>query len=280
MKNRATVKSLSLFLSFVFLLFSFPVSVFANDSTAPAEEQITQEQTTDAQETLPETNLTATPASTALTPKPGDKTIDELQAMTFDAAAMPEFVNMDVAEEKEHVNRLTAQENGLNTVIYQNRDGSKSVYIFSNPVKYIDSSGNIKDKSSKIKAVSSTTYSYAMTDNSTKVFFPKSISDGTHLSFSDTYSIKMTPKNPEASAPVLGNDGKISYNGVFGRNTLLVYETKLNGLKEDIVLVKNIGVNEFEFEVETSLVPTLADGVWYFVNERGVRIASLGDIII
>ena len=211
----------------------------------------------------------------------GEKTFAELQAMTVDLDAIPEFIDPAAALEKMHVNRLALQETNSNTVIYQNKNGSKSTYIFASPVKYIALDGNVRDKSSSIDAVLSTVYAYAMQDNSVKAYFPKDVRNGTVIEYGG-YSISMVPKVAAAVAPALGDtDNSVVYPHAFGRNTMLLYTTKLNGVKEDIVLVKNVGENEFEFELNTSgLVPTKIGGEWYLQNGDGESVACLGKVII
>ena len=40
-----------------------------------------------------------------------------------------------------HVKRFRAQETDLNSIIFQNRDGTKTMYYFAYPVKYTDELG-------------------------------------------------------------------------------------------------------------------------------------------
>lgn len=211
--------------------------------------------------------------------KEGEKSYTELKAMTVNVATLPNFINENVALEKGHVNRVFAQEKDLNTVIYQNNDGSTSTYIFPRPVKYVDDNGVIKDKNTAVSEIFNTTYTYAMLDNSVKVYFPKNASLGTQIAF-ENYSISMAPITTATSAPMY-SDGTVLYNGAFGANTIITYNTELNGLKEDIILVKNIGKNEFEFDLTlTNLTPVQTNGKWYLKNDNNTTIASFGDILI
>ena len=57
---------------------------------------------------------------------------------TLDAADVPAVITQAEIEQYQHVNRLYEQEPDLYTVIFQNRDGSKTVYLFGSPVKYVD----------------------------------------------------------------------------------------------------------------------------------------------
>lgn len=290
MKNFRYCKALCLLLSMVLLLSSVPLSVIAWDMTETQSDTGTaaNSEATATPVTAPATDQTLAPGTIESETrehfdflKPGEKTIEELQAMTVDLTALPEVIRSDVALEKGHVNRLKVQEKNLNTVIYQNDDGTKSTYIFARPVKYIDDSGEVKDKSSKVSAFMSDRYSYAMLENSTKVYFPTSAPNGTLIQYED-YSILMAPKSTVTAVPTYQeSSGAVMYNGVFGVNTVVVYHTELNGLKEDIVLVKNIGKNEFDFELRlTDLTPVQADGKWYLQNSQGEYIGEFGEIIV
>lgn len=65
----------------------------------------------------------------------GDLTLDQLKNASLSNADLPPEISRSVADERGHVNRLYAQEPDDYTVMFQNRDGSKTVYIFSFPVK-------------------------------------------------------------------------------------------------------------------------------------------------
>lgn len=78
--------------------------------------------------------------------KPGDLTSDELKTAALDDDDLPETISPSEAKLSGHVNRLYEQEQDLNTVIFQNRAGDNTAYIYSYPVKYVDENGEVKDK--------------------------------------------------------------------------------------------------------------------------------------
>jgi hypothetical protein len=52
---------------------------------------------------------------------------------------IPETIASIVSEENNHVERLHTEEGeNLNTLIFQNEDGTKTMYIYDHPVKYRD----------------------------------------------------------------------------------------------------------------------------------------------
>lgn len=65
----------------------------------------------------------------------GDLPFEELAEATLSAEDIPACIDPALAEARGHVNRLYLQEPDDHTVMFQNRDGSKTVYVFSQPVK-------------------------------------------------------------------------------------------------------------------------------------------------
>ena len=151
---------------FAFLL-SMILVVLSFQLPAMGAEDITQDAPTT-------TTTQSAPASSTLTESDGlplgkgEKTTEELQAMTLDPATVPEVLSLASAQQKGHVNRLKEQETSLSTVTFQNKNGTKTTYIFNSPVKYIDEQGNVQDKSTALTLQSN---GYAMLNNSVKAYF-------------------------------------------------------------------------------------------------------------
>ena len=276
MKKKQVLKSISLVLCMVLLFSTFPIPVTA-DITAP-DVQTPSEADGKTYSSIESESQISNSTLKTVSPQAGEKTVIELQEMQVDLASIPEAIDQAVALEKGHVNRLTAQEDNLSTIIYQNSDGTKSTYLFPLPIKYIDESGTVRDKSSKVEPIVNSLYSHAMLNNSTKVFFPKSAANGTKINFGN-YEITMSPKTSTLATPSQKSERNMVYEGVFGKGTALAYNTELNGLKEDIVLYYNVGKSSFEFVLLTEgVTPVLLDGVWCFQNASGALVAKLGSI--
>lgn len=271
--NRLQQKSAICFLLIIsILLSSFPV--YATQSTS-------KEGTPSITTSAPVTAVESVSLEQLKQLGEGEKTLAELMNMSVDVKTLPECVDQTLALKKGHVNRLIAQENSLSTVIFQNKDGTRSTYLYAKPVKYIDESGNIRDKSSKISALTDRSFSYGMVENSTQVYFSASSSIGTLVSYQD-YAIFMRPKDAFACAPAYNaNENKIIYDGVFGEQTSIIYKTTLYGLKEDIVLYQNIEKNKFYFELELeNLTPVKTGNTWSLLSEKKETIASFGEIVV
>lgn len=67
--------------------------------------------------------------------KAGDLSLYELRDAVLDEKDVPDIISLDLIEKNHHVNRLYEQETDAYTIMFQNRDGSKTVYSFSVPVK-------------------------------------------------------------------------------------------------------------------------------------------------
>ena len=67
--------------------------------------------------------------------EPGDLPWEQLESAVLAASDIPACISPALAEERGHVNRLYLQEPDDYTVMFQNRDGSKTIYVFSYPVK-------------------------------------------------------------------------------------------------------------------------------------------------
>ena len=75
---------------------------------------------------------------------PAEEPIDNATQI-LDNEDSPTYVDAEQFEEAGHVQRLHEEEE-LDTYVYLNADGSKSVYYMDQDVKFIDEQGNVRDK--------------------------------------------------------------------------------------------------------------------------------------
>ncbi len=189
---------------------------------------------------------------------------------------IPECLALEVSENSKFAARLYEKETALDTVLFANKDGSETVYIFNEDVKYIDESGNVADKSNKLYSniesrTYSSDYSYVNKENDINTYFPKSLKTDVGVSVeAQGQAIEMYPVSDVISQVTADNDlYGVYYDDVFGEFTGIRYEPSFSGYKEDIILEKNVG-NKFSFILETGdLVPVLEDGVIYIRDESG-----------
>ena len=64
----------------------------------------------------------------------------------LDEQTVPEIIGYEYAKGKAHIQRLYDEEgDDLNRVVFQNADGTQTMYLFDFPVKYLDADGKAKD---------------------------------------------------------------------------------------------------------------------------------------
>ncbi|HBL83301.1 MAG: hypothetical protein A2Y17_10205 [Clostridiales bacterium GWF2_38_85] len=193
-----------------------------------------------------------------------------------------DVVEYENAVEKEHVKRLYDEEQDLNTLIYQNADGTNTMYLYSYPVKYINESGAVRDKSLKIEE---TDESFMSAQNDIVTTFGKTITDGIRLSYDDEgINVLLIPQvnsSLKASEGILSDDQK-SLTYLLDKNVSLDYSLTFNGFKEDIVLQKYTGTNQFVFTLLTNglALKENESGSLILTNEDGDSLVNIGDIII
>lgn len=280
------VKKLLAFLLVTFMVLQFNgiTNVFALDQVSNLDISNTE---TTANESFEQSKVQES-EYTSLNTK-GDLTMDELQTAVLDEATVPELLDINEVKEKEHVNRLYEQEEDLNTVIFQNKDGTKTMYLYNEPVKYKDKDGKIKDKSTKLSETKDRKNGnkYETTKNDIIVQFPDSITSGLSLQY-DKINIKLTPitekevksiKKAEKSSLKTPSDvkdnEKVKYSGVFGDKTEILYTPTYSGVKEDIVLHEYTGQNEFKFSLSTNGLTLCNDNGYIYSRSSDRRGKSI-----
>ena len=212
----------------------------------------------------------------------GELPLSELKKLNVEDVELHEAVPYAQAIKKGHVHRLKEQEKDLYTVVYQNKDGTKTAYSFNTAVKYIDDDGSVKDKKSDIYEYDSDEYAYAMTDNSAKIYFPEFVHGGVSVKVGETEAV-MLPSTDTVSGEVTRNgnaENSLIYSSAFGNDTALTYTTGLSQLKEDIVLYSYTGHSVFKFELYLDgLFPEMEDGNWVLKDIDGFTVFEFSDII-
>ena len=191
---------------------------------------------------------------------------------------IPECMAFEAAEISKFTARLYEKEATLDTVLFANKDGSETIYIFDENVKYINENGEVMDKTNKLysqidaRSLSSD-YSYVNKDNDINTFFPKSLMTEVGVSVeTQGQNIEMYPISDVVSKVTADNDlYGVYYDDVFGEFTGIHYKPSFSGYKEEIILEKNVG-NKFGFVLETgNLIPILENGVIYIRDTNGAN---------
>ena len=148
---KANVKTrtrlLSLLLAVLMTFFCFPVTALGTDEAEGAD-NTAQENTQSAANTAEEGEFFGEVEEFIpweLELEEGDLDLLTLKTAELDPSEKPEIISYALIEEKQHVNRLYEQEPDVFTIMFQNRDGGKTVYVFSHPVKTVSPSGVYTD---------------------------------------------------------------------------------------------------------------------------------------
>lgn len=243
--------------------------------------------------------------------------IETSEISLVDLTDIPDIISVQEVRAKGFVERMRDEET-LNSVVYRDADGTRTAYYFSMPIKYVDEVGEIKDKSNRLSAsvskagYSSNQYSFTNTANNFKTFFPKTLSNNTPVSMEyQGRQLKMSPlsarivtgseistasTNASRISAVESSVNKLTdtsaetglttdyavYNGVFGEKTSVRYTPMYNGIKEDIVLTENIGVNTFVFELDLEGLTPEVNGAGYALvdPEIGKPVAYINPIVM
>ena len=197
----------------------------------------------------------------------------------FNAASSSKVLDyVDKAEFESHkfVGRVLEDEE-LNSYVFQNEDGSRTAYFFSENVKYVDKDGVVQEKDISLTATRS---GYSTTKNDVTASFSGSPSEGITIGY-DKYSVTLKPIFTTRGVTASQKDNSVEYVGLFDSNTTLKYTPLLSGIKEDIVLTKYTGVNEYSFTLITNGLGVYESSVGYYLAEsnKTKAIFYLGDVI-
>lgn len=245
------VKSLSLFLM---LCIIFTSSAFSVSSST--------EKT--AVQNLPEVSdsASATETRTDETSSTDTLSVLTLSSVSKDECMISEYVSAKAFDESKHVKRLLAEET-LDTYVFQNEDGTKSVYYMYENVKFVDDDGKVKEKDVSLVRKDN---GYGIVRNNVDLYIPDAPRNGIDVSYGG-YDVKITP----VSSVLLNSSGRkendtVVYDGFFGAKTKLKYTPTLSGIKEDVVLEEYIPNASFDFILDT-------DGLYVYTNDEGSYLA-------
>lgn len=172
------------------------------------------------------------------------------------------------------------------TINLENRDGSNTVYLFSEPISFTDEDGNIKTKDISVESadseLKSVGFDYTNGQNDYRINFSKDQSIGIQAAFDNcSYSIipmsTFTAEGTKSTAEFLNESFEVfQYENIYGIGTNLRFYPQLNGIKDEIVLNQNINKNVFSFELKTEncTAQLNEDGTISLVNMDGAAIQT------
>ena len=223
----------------------------------------------------------------------GTATAEDIYGV-LDESIVPAAIDYNEAVEKNHIARCYEDEGtDLNKIIFLNIDGTKTMYIFDFPVKYVDGNGNIQDIRLEIADSTVNAGAFETAANNTVTTFSAQFTDGIVLEGNDT-EIRLIPilPAPDLSATLSTTDmavpaataQRIDANTVaypYDAKTTVEYSPTYTGFKEDIVVSEYTGQTEYPFRLLTNgLALEEIGGSFFLVDDEGNIEASIGDIII
>ncbi len=183
---------------------------------------------------------------------------------------LPETIDAEIASADGYVARLNSEEKSLSEIVLEKEDGTRTLYLFGENVKYITDDGEIADKSNT--AVNKGR-AYVNEANDVEIILPATLTAGIAVN-SDELSITMKPLTGgigrSLSPAVKTEDDTVMYSDVFDNYTDIEYTYTYSGVKENIILESYNGKNSFDYEVTTGGLSLCEDkGTLLLSDETG-----------
>ncbi len=180
-----------------------------------------------------------------------------------------------------YVARLNSEEQSLSEIILEKEDGTRSLYLFGENVKYIDENGEVADKSNNAVRRGR---AYVNEGNDVEVILPATLTTGIAVT-NDELNITMKPLTGKIgrslSTAVKTADDTVVYSDVFDNSTDIEYTYTYGGVKENIILESYNGRNSFDYEITTGGLSLYEDkGTLLLADESGDVKATLGEVIV
>ncbi|PKM61500.1 MAG: hypothetical protein CVU97_07070 [Firmicutes bacterium HGW-Firmicutes-21] len=189
----------------------------------------------------------------------------------------------DLINESEHTRRLHNEETDLYSLVYENDDGTNTMYMFAQPVKFVDENGAVKDKSiTLVDAVDERgKYRYKTAANDVKVYLPVNVSDGVLLAYNGI-NITLSPVSTSIkTSNVEKSDKKTAiYKNIFDKCIDLEYTMLYKGVKEQIILNQYTGIHQFSFNLKTDGMTLCNEEDRWFLKGRDETVFSIGEVFV
>lgn len=211
---------------------------------------------------------------------PAEEESISFEALTEECKIL-QYVDEEAFEAAGHAFRLPYLEE-LDTYVFQNEDGTRSIYYLYENVKYIDEQGNIREKDNTLQREIK---GFRITENEFDLLLPHAITDGVELTYQG-YDVKLIPATEgklTATAPGTLRENSVVYESFFGAGTSLVYTPLLSGVKEEIILEEYLPNQSFSFLLYTDgLFLNNTDGSYTLTESKASTeaVLYLGDIVV
>lgn len=200
-------------------------------------------------------------------------------AATLSAADVPALLDFAEAAANGHIRRLYEEETDLYTAVFENADGSKTVYTFGEPIKYVAQSGEIRDKKTTL---ASSENGFTAADNDVVVSVPGSVSGAAAITRGGN-TVTITPKDRAGiTAPaVLMSDNTVRFSEPLFAANSLSYTALPSGISSDITLNRYDGEYIFAFDIGVGALTVAAseNGIYSVTDANGTPLFNFGDVV-
>ena len=196
----------------------------------------------------------------------------------FENEAILQHVDQEVFRASNHIRRLPEEET-LDTYVYLNQDGSKSVYFMEENVKYVDSDGKVQNKDISLKEIKN---GFTTVQNDVSVFIPTNAVNGIQVSHT-IGNLKLIPEGSLIVVTGKQDGNSVLYANYFGKGMSLRYTPLLSGVKEDIILASYTGKNSFQFALYTNglfVYEDAEEGYYVAASQDAEDRYYLGEILV
>ncbi len=204
---------------------------------------------------------------------------DDLHAVDNGMSVLYDIMSESEVAKLGYCERLYDEEENLDSAVFLNSDGTKSLYVFDYPIKYYDQNGRICNKSLELKKRNDNVYVPEQSD--LKIEFSQSIGDGIKTIIGDD-CFSLTPlfvSKTEGKAEISDDSKRITY--LCDDNVSLEYTLSYQGYKENVILESNPKSNSFDFSFNSeSLNLQNTENRLHIIDQRKESIADIGDIIV
>lgn len=239
-------------------------------------------------------SMSATIATTAFAQTDNSITLNEEQnqlqtvepsqeeKISIEYANIPEQLDVEELKVQGFSARVKSEETDLSDIVLEKNDGTRALYIFDSPVKYISDDGDVVDKSNKVIKKGNV---FKSESNDIEVTLPFSLSSGIAVD-DEELNLSMRPISNNNLVRVLSvgkksGEESVKYEDVFDEYTDIEYTYTYDGVKEDIILEKYNGTNKFDFELLTNGLELCEDkGALLLKDNSGNVQAVIGEIVV
>ena len=239
-------------------------------------------------------SMSATIATTAFAQTDNSITLNEEQnqlqtvepsqeeKISIEYANIPEQLDVVELKAQGFSARVKSEETDLSDIVLEKNDGTRALYIFDSPVKYISDDGDVVDKSNKVIKKGNV---FKSESNDIEVTLPFSLSSGIAVD-DEELNLLMRPISNNNLVRVLSvgkksGEESVKYEDVFDEYTDIEYTYTYDGVKEDIILEKYNGTNKFDFELLTNGLELCEDkGVLLLKDNNGNVRAVIDEIVV